>query len=48
MVLRTNTRNRDTNQILLLIKTHLLDPPPDENLTQTVRTGSETRPLTRM
>jgi hypothetical protein len=45
---RQHGRNREEQQVLLLIKTNLLSQPPDQYLTHPVDVGSETRPLTRM
>jgi Flp pilus assembly secretin CpaC len=43
-LMRQNTRNRDTDQILVLIKADLLAVPPDEFVTHTIPVGTETRP----
>lgn len=44
----TSTHEHDTSQdqVLLLIRPHLLTLPPSEMLTHALRTGSDTRPLT--
>jgi type II secretory pathway component GspD/PulD (secretin) len=43
-LMRQNTRNRDTDQILVLIKADLLAVPPDAFVTHTIPVGTETRP----
>jgi len=43
---RTTTHNRESDQVLILLKPTLLTAPPGEALTRMVRFGSETRPLT--
>jgi Flp pilus assembly secretin CpaC len=43
-LMRQNTRNRDTDQLLVLIKANLVSIPPDQFATQTIAIGTETRP----
>lgn len=42
----THEHDTDTNQVLILVRPHLLTPPANEYLTPTYRLGSDTRPLT--
>jgi len=39
-------KEEDTTQVLLIIKPRLLNPPPDQEVTSPIWTGSEMRPLT--
>ena len=45
---RQHTRNRDTTQVLVLVKTELVSLPPDQFVTHPIPVGSETRPLSPM
>lgn len=42
---RQTTKNRDSTEVLMLVKTKLLDLPPDQFVTRAIPIGSETRPL---
>ncbi|HEY2012798.1 MAG TPA: FG-GAP-like repeat-containing protein, partial [Bryobacteraceae bacterium] len=44
-ILQTNTRNRDSSQVLITVKTHVSSLPADEFVNAPVRLGSDTRPL---
>jgi hypothetical protein len=44
-LVRRNTRQRDSNEVLVLIRPKLVSLPPDQQVTRTLRVGSETRPL---
>jgi general secretion pathway protein D len=44
---KTTTDERDTSEILIVVKPHLLHPPPSEAVAIPIRTGSETRPYSR-
>lgn len=44
-LMRQNTRNRATDQILVLIKANLVSIPPDQFVDREISIGSETRPL---
>ena len=43
---RQTNKNEQTSEVLLVIKPSLLNLPPDEFVTPTIFTGSETRPDT--
>jgi type II secretory pathway component GspD/PulD (secretin) len=45
---KTTTDQRDTTEILIVVKPHLLYPPPSEAVAIPIRVGSETRPYTRL
>jgi general secretion pathway protein D len=45
---KTTTDQRDTTEILILVKPHLLYPPPSEAVATPIRVGSETRPYSRL
>jgi hypothetical protein len=45
-LLRTNTRDRESSEVLILIKPVLVGLPPDQSVTRTLWIGSEARPLT--
>ena len=45
-VFSQHTRNRDSRQVLILMRPRLVTLPPDQVVTHTFRVGSETRPLT--
>jgi general secretion pathway protein D len=45
-LMRTTTRNKESEQVLIVLKPTLVTPPPDQVLTHVFRMGSETRPLT--
>ena len=45
---KTTTDQRDTTEVLIVVKPRLLYPPPSENVTVPIRVGSETRPFTRL
>lgn len=45
-LLRTTNKKDQTTEVLLVIKPTLLDLPPDQFVTRTIYTGTETRPLT--
>jgi len=47
-LMRQVTHNRDSSEVLIMLRTILIDAPPDPSATHTVRVGSETRPLTPM
>ena len=40
------TRNRDTKEVLVMLRPRVITLPPDQVVTRTRRIGSETRPLT--
>ncbi len=42
----STTRNKSSDQVLILLRPTLLTPPPDASMTHVVRMGAETRPLT--
>ncbi|HLY16163.1 MAG TPA: type II and III secretion system protein [Bryobacteraceae bacterium] len=42
----STTRNKSTDQVVILLRPTLLTAPPDDSLTHVVRVGAETRPLT--
>lgn len=42
---RTNTRDKESSNVLIAIRPHLLSLPPDQVVTKALRVGSETRPL---
>ena len=44
---RNVTHNRESDQVLILLKPTLLTPPADQVVTHLVRFGSETRPLSQ-
>ena len=44
---RNVTRNRQSDQVVILLKPTLLTPPADQVVTHMVRFGAENRPLTR-
>jgi len=43
---RQTNKNEQTSEVFMVIKPTLLNLPPDETVTPTIFTGSETRPLT--
>jgi hypothetical protein len=45
-LLRSNTRNKDTSQILIVVKPVLISLPPGETISRPLWIGTETRPLT--
>jgi general secretion pathway protein D len=45
-LMRTTTHNKESDQVVILLKPTLVTPPPDQGLTHVFRMGSETRPLT--
>jgi Flp pilus assembly secretin CpaC len=45
-LLRSNTKNIDNDQVLIVIRPVLVDLPPDQFVAHPVWVGSETRPLT--
>ena len=45
-LLRTNTRSRDTSEVLILVKPILVTLPPDQSVTRSLWIGTEARPLT--
>jgi general secretion pathway protein D len=45
-LMETTTRNKESDQVVILLKPTLVTPPPDQVLTHVFRMGSETRPLT--
>jgi hypothetical protein len=45
--LRQRQHDRTNSQVLLLIQTHVVSAP-EQGVTEPVRLGTETRPLTRM
>ncbi len=45
-LLRTNTHNNDSNEILIVIKPVVIDLPPDQFVSRPLWIGSEARPLT--
>jgi len=47
-VLRTNTRDRESSEVLILVKPVLVGLPPDQTVTRPLWIGSEARPLTPM
>jgi hypothetical protein len=42
---RMNTRDKESSNVLIAIRPHLLSLPPDQVVTKALRVGSETRPL---
>jgi general secretion pathway protein D len=42
---RTNTKDKESGNVLIAIRPHLLSLPPDQIVTKAFRVGSETRPL---
>jgi general secretion pathway protein D len=42
---RMNTRDKETANVLIAVRPHLLSLPPDQVVTKALRVGSETRPL---
>ena len=42
----TRERDRSNNQVLILMRPHLITPPPGEFPSHTLRVGSDSRPLT--
>ena len=45
---KTTTDERDTTEVLIVVKPRLLYPPPSEAVTIPIRVGSESRPFTRL
>jgi hypothetical protein len=45
-LLRTNTRSRDSSEVLILVKPILVSLPPDQSVTRSLWIGTEARPLT--
>jgi type II secretory pathway component GspD/PulD (secretin) len=43
---RTTTKNKDSSEVLILLRPRLVTLPPDQVITHVFRLGSETRPLT--
>ena len=44
-LVRQNDKSRDSSEVIIVLKPHLLSLPPDEVLTRSVWVGTETRPL---
>ena len=44
---KTTTDERDTSEVLIVVKPRLLYPPPSEAVAVPIRVGSETRPYSR-
>jgi general secretion pathway protein D len=42
---RMNTRDKESSNVLIALRPHLLSLPPDQVVTKALRVGSETRPL---
>jgi Flp pilus assembly secretin CpaC len=42
----THTKNKDSRQVLILLRPRLVTLPPDQVVTRTLRVGSDTRPVT--
>jgi general secretion pathway protein D len=42
----THERDRSNDQVLLMMRPHLLTPPPNESVPREFRTGSDTKPIT--
>jgi general secretion pathway protein D len=42
----THERDRSNDQVLVMLRPHLLTPPPNEAVPHQFRTGSDTRPIT--
>jgi general secretion pathway protein D len=45
-LLSTHERDRSNNQVLVMMRPHLLTPPPHEAVPHQFRTGSDTKPIT--
>jgi general secretion pathway protein D len=45
-LLSTHERDRSNDQVLVMMRPHLLTPPPNEAIPHQFRTGSETKPIT--
>jgi general secretion pathway protein D len=45
-LLSTHERDRSNNQVLVMMRPHLLTPPPNEGVPHQFRTGSDTKPIT--
>jgi Flp pilus assembly secretin CpaC len=45
-LMRQNTRDRDSDQLLVLIKANLVSIPPDQFVNLPIPVGTETRPRT--
>jgi Bacterial type II and III secretion system protein/FG-GAP-like repeat len=45
-LLRSNTRDRESSEVLILVKPVLVSLPPDQSLTRPLWVGTEARPLT--
>jgi Flp pilus assembly secretin CpaC len=42
----THEHDRSNDQVLVMMRPHLLTPPPNESVPRQFRTGSETKPIT--
>jgi general secretion pathway protein D len=42
----THERDRSNDQVLVMMRPHLLTPPPNEAIPREFRTGSDTKPIT--
>ncbi len=42
----THERDRSNDQVLVMMRPHLLTPPPNESVPRQFRTGSDTKPIT--
>ena len=45
---KTTTDQRDTTEVLVVVRPRLLNPPANEGVTVPIRVGSETRPYSRL
>jgi general secretion pathway protein D len=45
-LLSTHERDRSNDQVLVMMRPHLLTPPPNEAVPRQFRTGSDTKPIT--
>jgi type II secretory pathway component GspD/PulD (secretin) len=45
---KTTTDERDTTEVLVLVKPRLLNAPPSESVAIPIRVGTETRPFTKL